>query len=100
MRRFAAASIALVAMGVAAGAAGHPVTGAPKCTLFPKSNRWNQRVDRLPLAKNSTATVRSIGAAGSVHADFGSGKYEGAPIGIPFTTVGAGRTTTCTRSAR
>ena len=61
---------------------------APRCPVFPKSNPWNQRVDRLPVAANSDEIVRSIGAGGSVHADFGSGLWEGAPIGIPITVVG------------
>jgi hypothetical protein len=74
---------------VAAGgaASGHPVKGAPRCPVFPKSNPWNQRVDKLPLLANSGAIVRSIGAGAGVHADFGSGLYNGAPIGIPFVTV-------------
>jgi hypothetical protein len=87
MRRFAAASILLILCVAAGMASGHSVTGAPKCPVFPKSNPWNQRVDKLPLVKNSAAIVRSIGAGGNVHADFGSGLYEGAPIGIPYTTV-------------
>jgi hypothetical protein len=87
MRRASIAIAILVACVVAGIASGHPVAGAPKCALFPKKNPWNQRVDRLPLVKNSAAIVRSIGAAGSVHPDFGSGLYEGAPIGIPYTTV-------------
>ena len=91
MRRFAAASLVLVVSVSAGIAAGHPVTGAPKCTVFPKSNPWNQRVDKLPLLKNSAAIVGAIGAGGGVHADFGSGLYEGAPIGIPYTTVGKGQ---------
>jgi hypothetical protein len=87
MRRLAIA-VAVLAGCVAAGiASGHPVTGAPKCPVFPKDNPWNQRVDKLPLVKNSAAIVRSIGAGGSVHPDFGSGLYDGAPIGIPYTTV-------------
>jgi hypothetical protein len=61
---------------------------APRCPVFPKSNAWNQRVDTLPVAANSDEIVRSIGAGGSVHADFGSGLWEGAPIGIPITVVG------------
>jgi len=61
---------------------------APRCPVFPKSNAWNQRVDSLPVAANSDEIVRSIGANGSVHADFGSGLWEGAPIGIPITVVG------------
>jgi len=44
-------------------------------------------VDKLPVVANSDAIVSSIGADGSVHADFGSGLYNGAPIGIPYTTV-------------
>jgi hypothetical protein len=72
---------------VAGIASGHPVSGAPKCPVFPKTNPWNQRVDKLPLAQNSAAIVSSIGASGSVHPDFGSGLYGGAPIGIPYTTV-------------
>jgi hypothetical protein len=87
MRRLIAASMLLAVSVAAAIASGHPVKGAPKCPVFPKSNPWNQRVDKLPLVANSAAIVRSIGTGGSVHADFGSGVYEGAPIGIPVTTV-------------
>jgi hypothetical protein len=61
---------------------------APRCPAFPKSNPWNQRVDQLPVAPNSDEIIGSIGAGGSVHADFGSGLWEGAPIGIPITVVG------------
>jgi hypothetical protein len=61
---------------------------APKCPVFPASNPWNQRVDRLPVATNSDAIVRSIGVDDHVHADFGSGLWEGGPIGIPITLVG------------
>jgi hypothetical protein len=87
MRRVTAASLLLAVSGAAAIASGHPVTGASKCPVFPKNNPWNQPVDKLPVVANSAAIVQSIGAGGSVHADFGSGLYEGAPIGIPFTTV-------------
>ncbi|HMI98840.1 MAG TPA: hypothetical protein VK488_03305 [Gaiellaceae bacterium] len=62
--------------------------GAPRCPLFPKSNPWNQRVDSLPVAPNSAQIVNSIGAGTGLHADFGSGLWEGAPIGIPITVVG------------
>jgi hypothetical protein len=61
---------------------------APRCTVFPKSNPWNQRVDRLPVAGNSPEIISSIGAGTGLHADFGSGLWEGAPIGIPITVVG------------
>jgi hypothetical protein len=57
------------------------------CPLFPASYATNQRVDTLPVAANSDAIVRSIGLDDHVHADFGSGLWEGKPIGIPFTVV-------------
>jgi len=46
-------------------------------------------VSHLPVLAKSATYVASIGAAASVHADFGSGLYQGAPIGIPITTVSA-----------
>jgi hypothetical protein len=57
------------------------------CPLFPADYPTNQRVDTLPVAANSDAIVRSIGLDDHVHADFGSGRWEGKPIGIPFTVV-------------
>jgi hypothetical protein len=69
-------------------ASGHAPKGAPRCQVFPADNPWNQRVDSLPVAAASDRLVRSIGLGATVHADFGSGLYEGRPIGIPFTTVG------------
>ena len=63
------------------------VPGAPRCTVFPKTNPWNRRVDRLPVASNSSTIINSIGASTGLHADFGSGLWEGSPIGIPFDVV-------------
>src|SRR5206468_7141891 len=85
-RPFVAAVSVLAIAAVVGGSAatGHPIKG---CPVFPKSNQWNQRVDNLPVASNSAAIISSIGAGGSLHPDFGSGLYDGAPIGIPFTTV-------------
>jgi hypothetical protein len=68
-------------------ASGHPLASARRCPVFPKSNQWNLPVDKLPLAGNSAALVRSIGIDRPVHADFGSGNYNGGPIGIPYITV-------------
>jgi hypothetical protein len=61
---------------------------AARCPVFPKTNAWNKRVDKLPVAANSAQIVASIGADTGLHADFGSGLWEGAPIGIPITVVG------------
>jgi len=78
---------ALVALAVAVPASGRPVSGAPDCRIFPANNHWNLRVDKLPVLPNSDAMVRGIGADDTLHPDFGSGLYEGRPIGIPYTTV-------------
>jgi hypothetical protein len=67
---------------------------APRCTVFPKSNPWNQRVDHLPVAGNSAQIIASIGPSGALHADFGSGLWQGVPIGIPITVVGRRQPTT------
>jgi hypothetical protein len=73
------------------GASTAPRPRVGGCAIFPKNNPWNQRVDKLPVASNSDTIVRSIGADQGMHADFGSGKYEGRPIGIPYTTVRGGQ---------
>jgi hypothetical protein len=58
------------------------------CPLFPASWSTNQRVDTLPVAPDSVAIVRSIGLDGTIHPDFGSGLWDGGPIGIPYDVVG------------
>jgi hypothetical protein len=78
-------AFALLFSGGAADALRHPA--APRCPIFPKTNPWNQRVDRLPVATNSAAIIDSIGPNDTLHADFGSGLWEGRPIGIPITVV-------------
>ena len=96
MRRFKLAlaclslSAAIAAIAVPALVSAHPLPGAPNCPVFPANNPWNQRVDRLPVAKNSAAIIASIGLNDPVHPDFGSGLYDGEPIGIPFAVVGSG----------
>jgi hypothetical protein len=60
---------------------------APDCEVFPADNVWNERVDDLPMRRNSKRLIRSIGRRDTLHADFGSGKWEGAKIGIPVTFV-------------
>jgi hypothetical protein len=82
----ALAALLAVAAGTAAAAR---LPGARACPVFPASNAWNKRVDGLPVASGSRAIVESIGADGHLHADFGSGLWNGSPIGIPVTVVGA-----------
>ena len=61
--------------------------GAPACPIFPANNAWNERVDTLPVAANSAQMIASIGLDTGLHPDFGSGLYDGQPIGIPFDVV-------------
>src|SRR5664279_6241431 len=63
------------------------VPSAPACPIFPAANAWNQRVDTLPVAADSAQLIGSMGATTGLHPDFGSGLYDGAPIGIPFDVV-------------
>ncbi len=63
------------------------VPGAPRCTVFPAGNAWNERVDTLPVASDSAQLIASIGLGTGLHPDFGSGLYDGQPIGIPYDVV-------------
>src|SRR5665647_1575773 len=60
---------------------------ASRCSIFPASSAWNQRVDALPVAADSAQLIASIGVSTGLHPDFGSGLYDGQPIGIPFDVV-------------
>ncbi len=55
------------------------------CSVFSADNVWNTPVDTLPLDPNSQAYVTTIGENKGLHADFGSGLWDGGPIGIPYT---------------
>jgi hypothetical protein len=57
------------------------------CAIFPADNVWNVPVDALPIDPNSAAYVATIGANSYLHPDFGSGTWEGSPIGIPYVDV-------------
>jgi len=85
--RFLAALAAALVIAAPALAAPVPLPAAPDCPLFPETNVWNKPVAKLPLRSNSRTIVDAIGAGLPVHADFGSGVYQGAPIGIPITAV-------------
>lgn len=80
------AALACAVLGVTAASA-HRLPKAPKCPILPKGNHFNKRVDKLPVASNSATMIASIGLDDNVHADFGSGTYNGGPIGIPYTVV-------------
>lgn len=82
--------LAVAAFCLVAGVASAPalrLPAAPRCPVFPADNPWNRRVDGLPVAKGSAALVAAIGADRTLHPDFGSGLWQGEPIGIPITVV-------------
>jgi hypothetical protein len=79
--------VKLAALALAAGLVGGPLPDAPRCPLFPERFSTNRPVDRAPVAPDSDRIVASIGLEEGLHADFGSGTYEGRPIGIPFDVV-------------
>jgi hypothetical protein len=72
--------------GIAASVFAHlPAFGS--CRVFPGDHIWNTPVDHLPVAPSSSTWVNTIGATSPLHPDFGSGLYDGGPIGIPYVTV-------------
>ncbi len=54
---------------------------------FPASNAWNTDISSAPVDPNSANLIASIGVGTGLHADFGSGLYNGGPIGIPYMVV-------------
>jgi hypothetical protein len=59
------------------------------CQIFPPDNAWNTRVDNLPIHPLSDAWIDTIGRATGLHMDFGSGEWDGGPIGIPYNLADA-----------
>lgn len=59
------------------------------CPVFPADNIWNARVDTLPVHDRSDQYIAAIGSGTTMHPDFGSGLWQGGPIGIPLIVVPA-----------
>jgi len=57
------------------------------CSIFPSNNIWNTPIDNLPVHSSSSSYIDTIGADTGLHPDFGSGEWNGGPIGIPYTVV-------------
>lgn len=62
------------------------------CAVFTDDNVWNTPVDTLPVDINSQSYITTIGTSKGIHADFGSGLWDGGPIGIPYITVSGSQT--------
>ncbi|MGH2858896.1 MAG: hypothetical protein ACRDMJ_15585 [Solirubrobacteraceae bacterium] len=87
------AGLAVLAAGLPAGpAAAHPAAssptlpGLPRCPILPPDNPFNQRINHLPVARDSARLIARIGLDDPVHPDFGT-VYDGAPNGIPYAIV-------------
>jgi hypothetical protein len=57
-----------------------------KIRIFPADHPLNMDISQAAIDPNSNAIISAIGAVG-LHADFGSGLWQGAPIGIPYSVV-------------
>jgi hypothetical protein len=57
-----------------------------KIQIFPADNPWNQDISGLPVDPSSNQILAAYASAG-LKADFGSGLWDDAPIGIPFVVV-------------
>ena len=57
------------------------------CSILPPNSIWNTSIDQLPVDTNSASYINTIGASTGLHPDFGSGTWDGGPIGIPYNVV-------------
>ena len=68
-------------------------SGLASCPMFPANNVWNARIDDLPVHALSGDWIDTIGRYEGFHMDFGSGTWDGGPIGIPYNIADAGTPT-------
>jgi len=59
---------------------------AENIAIFPADNPWNQDVSGALVDPNSTQIIANFSSS-KLKADFGSGLWDNAPIGIPYTVV-------------
>lgn len=62
------------------------IADAETIPIFPADNAWNTDISAMPVDAYSTDIISHFATSG-VKADFGSGLYHNAPIGIPFVVV-------------
>ena len=86
MKVAAAALAALALCSFAAGAAARP-TRSPAAPSSRPTTRGTSASTRCRSRANSDAIIATIGAGTGLHPDFGSGTWDGGPIGIPYNVV-------------
>lgn len=62
------------------------IADAENIEIFPSDNAWNQDVSSLPADPYSDQIIAGF-ASSPLKADFGSGLWDNAPIGIPYVVV-------------
>ncbi len=62
---------------------------AENIQIFPANHPLNRDISNDPIDPNSDRILQNIGLTTGLFPDFGSGTWEGAPIGIPYVVVGA-----------
>ncbi|MEZ5134341.1 MAG: hypothetical protein R2699_04605 [Acidimicrobiales bacterium] len=86
-RRLLACAIVGVAALLVTSCEFVPIPGVTGCTITPANSFWRARVTGLPAHPSSASWIASAGSTRTVHADFGSGLWDGGPIGIPYDVV-------------
>jgi hypothetical protein len=61
-------------------------TTAENIQIFPTDNAWNKDISAEPVDPYNTQIITAI-SSNVIKADFGSGLWNGAPIGIPYVVV-------------
>ena len=59
---------------------------AENIEIFPADNAWNQDISSSPVDPYSDQIIANFSSS-TLKADFGSGLWDNAPIGIPFVVV-------------
>jgi hypothetical protein len=62
------------------------VASAESIMVFPADNPWNEDISGEPVDPYSDQIIAGFSSA-QLKSDFGSGLWDGAPIGIPFVVV-------------
>ncbi len=61
-------------------------TAAENISFFPLNNDWNKDISQSPVDPYNDGIIAQFATTG-LHPDFGSGTWNGAPIGIPYVVV-------------
>jgi hypothetical protein len=61
-------------------------SAAENIQIFPADNPWNKDISGSPVDPLNTQIIAAISSP-AIKADFGSGLWQGAPIGIPYIVV-------------